>query len=66
MSQLVFSTCWNPENVGCNGTEGMDLLAKEKAGRQRESFLLSCPSYKLPADGVTWIKGASSHLRDLD
>lgn len=36
MSLLVFSKHWNPEDVGCNASEGMDLLAKgEQAGKEQ-------------------------------
>lgn len=34
MSQLVFSICWNYE-LGSNALEGMDLLAKEQADREK-------------------------------
>jgi hypothetical protein len=36
MSQLVFSICWNPEEVGSNASEGIDLLARVRASRQEE------------------------------
>ena len=48
--------------------EGMDLLERARASRQREqtSFLHPCPSYRLPQEGVTQIKDGPSHLKDLD
>lgn len=30
MSQLVHSRCWNPEDIGCNASERMDLPARIK------------------------------------
>jgi hypothetical protein len=58
MSQLFFSTCWNPEEVGSNANEGIDLLARARASRQRKraSFLLPCPLYRLPAKGVVQLE----------
>ena len=61
MSQLVFSLHQNPEEVGSNASEGMDLLGRLRASRQGESFLLPCPHI-----GVVQIKGGSSHLKDLE
>jgi hypothetical protein len=38
MSQLGFSIWWNPEEIGSNASEGVDLLVREKeeVGRERE------------------------------
>ena len=65
MSQLVFSISWNPEEVGSNASEGMDLLVRVRACRhkKKESFLLPCPLYGLPAEGAVHIKGRFSHLK---
>ena len=52
----------NPGEVGSKANEGMDVPAKARASRQKASFLLPCPSYRLPAEGVAHIKGRSSHL----
>ena len=44
MSQLVFSICWNPKEVGSNASEGMDLPERLRAEMQakNKSFLLPC------------------------
>lgn len=36
MSELVFSRCWNPKQVGSDASEGMDLAVGVRASRQRE------------------------------
>ena len=65
MSQLVFSICWNPEEVGSNASEGMDLLARqEKQAKTKSISLLPCPFIvSLPAEGMAQIKYVSSHLK---
>ena len=58
VSQLIFSIYQNPEEVGSNDSEGMDMVAdmgREEA--KRESFLPLSPLYKLPAEGVDQNKG---------
>jgi hypothetical protein len=35
MSQLVFSILWNPKEVVPSASEGMDLLVRTRASRQR-------------------------------
>jgi hypothetical protein len=35
MSQLVFGIHWNSEEAGSNASEGMDLLMRARAARQR-------------------------------
>lgn len=53
MSQLVFSICQNPREVGSNVNEGIDLLVEGEnmqAKRVLPSFKLF---FRLPADGVT-------------
>lgn len=62
----VFSIHQNPKEVNANASEGMDLLSRRKAGRQRTHFLLPCLLSGLPADGVARIKAGSSHLGELD
>jgi hypothetical protein len=39
----VFMICQNLKEVGSYASEGMDLLAKVRANRQRASFFLPCP-----------------------
>lgn len=38
MSQLIFSVCWDPEEVDSDASEGMDLVvrARVETSRQRE------------------------------
>jgi hypothetical protein len=42
MSQLVFSTHWNPEEVGSNASEGTDFASegKSKQAKKASFFLL--------------------------
>lgn len=54
MSQLVLSICQNPE-VGSNDNEGMNFPAREN--KERASFLILCPLYKLPTEDVVQTKG---------
>ena len=50
---LVFSVCWNPEDVGFNASEGMDLPARVRTKQTKNKcFLLPCPLHGLPAEGV--------------
>lgn len=64
MPQLVFGICQNPREVGSNASEEwMDLPVRARASRQRESFHLPLPLYRLPIEGVDQIKGGSSYLR---
>jgi hypothetical protein len=46
----------------------MNGLASENGGKQakRASFLLSCPLYRLPAEGGAEIKVGSFHLKRPD
>lgn len=50
MSQLLFSMCWDPKETGADARERTDLPV-------RASFLLPCPLYRLPEEGVAQIKG---------
>lgn len=61
MSELVCSIFQNPEEVDPNAGGGVDLLMRMRTSRQREreSFLLPCLSYRLPAEGVVHTKGGS-------
>lgn len=60
MSQLVFSVRWDPEGIGSNDSEGIDLVAR--ASRQRE-LPSSLSLYRLPAGDVARIKRGSSHFK---
>ena len=62
MTQLFFSICWNPEEIGAKTSEGKLASESESKQAKRESFLLLCPFYRLPAEGVAQIKGESSHF----
>ena len=71
---VVFSRCWNPEEVGSNA-EGINLMVRMKASRQRTkgSFFhvlyIGCPQKKavqiqrifLPQK--IWITGGSPHFK---
>lgn len=66
MTPLVFSRCGNPEEVGSNASEGLDLLARgEQTGKEQK-----LPSFmaldRLPAKDMAQIKGVSSHLKDSE
>lgn len=44
MSQLIFSICWNPEEIGSNANEGLDELTKKWAHKRwTKWFLFICP-----------------------
>ena len=62
MPQLLFSMCWNPEEVGSNASEGMDLPARQEQAK-RASSLLPCPLYRQSAEGGAQITGKFSHLK---
>lgn len=61
MSQLVFNTCWNSEEVGSNVSEG--LASKARASRHRAKASFSMSLYRLPAEGVAQMKGVSFQLQ---
>lgn len=55
MSHLVFSIYWNPEEVVCKASEGLDLLSgREQAGKEQVPPS-SMSLYRLPA-GVVQIR----------
>lgn len=41
MSQMVFSICVNPEEVGCKASEGMDLLAKQRRQEGKDTIFFN-------------------------
>lgn len=55
MSLLVFSICWSRKDIGSNGSEGMDVLA-----RLEQSFLLP---FLTSVEGLAQIKGVPSRLK---
>lgn len=58
---------WNPKEAGSNACEGNDLLVRGRESRLKERKLFSSVTlYRLLAEGVTQIKGVSSHLKDPD
>lgn len=58
----MFSTHWNPKEVGFNASEKMELPAR--ASRPRASVHLPCTLRRLPAERrLAHIKGGSSHLK---
>ena len=50
MSHLVFSICQNPEVVGSNAGEGIQLLRRRARASKEQSFLLPCPYEKHDPD----------------
>ncbi|EGV91322.1 hypothetical protein I79_026029 [Cricetulus griseus] len=48
-SQLVFSICWNPKEVGFSASEGVDVLARQQPAAKASL-------YGLPAEGGAHIK----------
>ena len=50
MSPLVFSMCWNPEEVDSNASEGMNLLANEGKQAESKGFLSFMSLYRLSAE----------------
>lgn len=62
-TRLVFSACQNLE-VGSNVGKGTDLPVKSESKQAgRDSFLLPCPLYRLPAECVAQIKDRSSYFK---
>lgn len=63
VSQLIFSMCWNPEDVGSNASEGKDALTKQgQTGKEQIFFISLCSRRKcgpscLPVCLNIWIKG---------
>jgi len=57
---MVVSIRQSPEEADSNVSEGMDVQARASRQRERASFFLPCPLYRLPARGMTQIKGGSS------
>ena len=62
MSQLLFSKRRNPEEVGAKASEGKHSSESESKQAKRESFLLLCPFYRLPEEGMAQIKGGFYHF----
>ena len=56
MSQLVSSTNWNPKEVNCNASEGIDLLARWGEAGKEQILPSNMSLYRLPAEGVAQIK----------
>ena len=66
ISQLVFSVHWNPEEVGSNASERMDLLAgKEHLGKEQK-LPSSMSLYNLSGESMTQIRGGCSQLKYLN
>lgn len=68
MSWLLFSTSLNPQEIGSNASEGIDLLVRqrgEKKATKKQKLPSSMSLDRLPA-GVAQAKGVSSPLKDLD
>lgn len=66
MSQLVCCIYWSPVEVGSIASEGMDELTRQgQAGKEEinNPILPPLPLYKFPAEGMTQIKGVSSHSK---
>lgn len=62
---IWFSVCWNPEEVDCKASKGVDLLARRGKQAKSKRFLLPCP-HQLPAEGVVQIRSGlkvSSQLK---
>ena len=74
MSQLVFSIHCNPEEVGSNASEGMDLLARQEQAGKEQNFLPPCPYTgfqrksvaQVTCDLKIWIKGMHPRLKNPD
>jgi hypothetical protein len=47
--------------MGSNVSEEIDLPVRARTSKRRESFLLLCPLYMLPAEGMIKIKGGSPY-----
>ena len=60
-SQLI-CICWNPEEVGSNASEGMDVLARQGQAGKEPKLASSMSLCKPPAESVTQIKGVPQDL----
>jgi hypothetical protein len=60
MSQLILSICQNPEEVGSSNSEEVACQQEEQTGNDQLPSSVSL--YRIPAEGVGWIQGGSSHL----
>jgi hypothetical protein len=49
--------------IGSDASEGMNLLVRLRASRQGGESNLLCLLYRLPAEGMSQIKGESSHFK---
>jgi hypothetical protein len=63
--QRSFSIHLNPERIGSNSREEMDLLTRmwTIGQRKNESLPFPNPLYKLPPEAMAQIKGDSSYLK---
>ena len=61
MSLLVFSICWNPEEVGFNASEGMDVLARQEQVDKEQKLPSSTSLYRCPAEVMAQIKRIESY-----
>lgn len=63
-SMLEFWRSWNPEEVGSNSSEGMDLPTGLTANSQNpNAFFFSVLLCRLPPESMAQIYNGSSHLR---
>jgi hypothetical protein len=65
VSQLAFSICQNPEEVGSNARE-WTFPVRARASRQRESFHLPRALYRVPSEDLARLKVDLLISKDLD
>jgi hypothetical protein len=63
MSQLVFSIHWNPNKLGSNTQEVMDVLVRQVQSGKDQTLPSFVSLYRLPAEGVAQIRGGFSQLK---
>ena len=55
MPLLIFSRHWNPEEVGSNASEGMDMLESQEQAGKEQSLSSSISLCSFPAEDPTQI-----------
>lgn len=54
------------EELGPNNGQGIDSLQKAREAGKDRGFLLLCPFYRLPPEGVIQIRAGFSHLKRFE
>lgn len=64
MSQVVFSMCWNSEEVSSNSSKGIDFTSESNSKQVRNNYFFHVRYVVCClAEGVVQVKDRSSHLK---